>query len=1118
MLNQYKIGDIINIDNDNYEIREIIASGGSGLCYRVLHNNHIYILKDYSNVKDAEGRIKHERDIISLVNDALQSNTNNPYIFWSEVISSDNPQKYFMRIDTEDGQVLSKANGLEEALSLIEKVIVSVYETCHKHGILHLDIKPDNLYSTKGRVRLLDFGCSYGQEELVEMSKESTDFSDFPVCTGTIGFRSPLLNNLYVSFAEGDQEEIEKYLKKLSVKDDIYSIVHTFFFLLTGKTVSRLWDEDDYGNYNKLGLIKKALIDEGIIDPVYQELVLEIFNKVENGKYERLISEDGKSLMDDVDLLYNIVKRKGFHDEIIIKKSIELFNVNYNARYFKIYEGILPLVDFEKKKITVTDLVFKHINSGIKNLKKNIFLSGPIGGMGKTISLWHLWRESLSLKLDEESDKYIVDSDYYQDQYVPIYVPLGLIGEEDNNLVEYIIKNYLERVGEDTEKKDYYGLFEGLLNNTKRKYIFILDGLNEINSKKTKDNLKKNVDGISEKQNCYVVISSRNYEKKYNKFSEYTINTLSEQQILDYCLVENNIEEKYEISNKLKVLSTPMLLTMFVELYSSLSYEDIKKIDFESEGDLLEAYFDSQIIHCEDAEIIIDYVLPLFTVEQLEAGKITTILDFESCSNYLHKTFDYICNNEALLSKIMNADENDTFKEIIKNEDFNRFLDWFVQITINNQHIIINNNGRYTYYHENYRDFFVAKGLAILSWVDEKRFNDNIEVAINGEMKYETGNYPARIKSMGRYRYLFDQKKNLNESSINNSCLILFKNLAYTCEEIQDYLQECFVIIHYVFSLISKLNYIKEFEFYQERIQNNQISETEIEEIADKMDMISGLIYTLQQLPGKKQITEETVNKQGYSNKEEVFSFCFESMTNVIKILELLPSTLKVLKNKAKSYGNLGAYYLAIRGREGVNTKEAIENAITYHQKALDIRLELVKTLENEDRELQEGLAMSYTCFATDYYHMNNVVEEDEWKEWLEESIEFNRKALEIRERIDVNRTGENMLSIAGNTFDLIAKSNGEVDEVYVVFCDCLTLLEKTLANIKENERKREIEKLVNIINERMTTAFDAISLGEQERDELMERCAKLSDEVVDLFKLLKPFSKPPYYARELFR
>ena len=97
--------------------------------------------------------------------------------------------------------------------------VLGVLHAAHKVGVVHRDVKPENIYLTHDRrIRLLDFGVA----RLLEESSASGE-TKFGTVLGTLEFMPP-------EQARGD-------IHQVGVKTDLWAVGATMFTLLTGKFV-----------------------------------------------------------------------------------------------------------------------------------------------------------------------------------------------------------------------------------------------------------------------------------------------------------------------------------------------------------------------------------------------------------------------------------------------------------------------------------------------------------------------------------------------------------------------------------------------------------------------------------------------------------------------------------------------------------------------------------------------------------------------------------------------------------------------------------------------------------------------------------------------------------------
>ncbi len=104
---------------------------------------------------------------------------------------------------------------VHEALSMTGQVL-DVLVAAHKKGVVHRDLKPDNIFLTdEGDVKVLDFGIARLRDRLRPKYETEAGYA-----MGTVGFMAP--------------EQARGLLSEVDAQSDVWSIGATLFTLLTG--------------------------------------------------------------------------------------------------------------------------------------------------------------------------------------------------------------------------------------------------------------------------------------------------------------------------------------------------------------------------------------------------------------------------------------------------------------------------------------------------------------------------------------------------------------------------------------------------------------------------------------------------------------------------------------------------------------------------------------------------------------------------------------------------------------------------------------------------------------------------------------------------------------------
>lgn len=264
--------------NEELIIVSKLSEGGSSYTYRAKKKDSEYvILKEYYPldraiyIRDKDGFLKYkdsldesqraeesrfrdawmsgELEIANIAFREEKSNSDCSFGHHLVKLESEKTDSAFIEIWTVNGEPLDEwckviwaraAGEKEKRKELIEMLqkICSVVESFHKKGIIHCDLKPQNIYITEHKsVFILDFATSIYREK-----------NEIKACGPELGG----ISEGYSSMSIRDLSTSLDNITRINEADDIYSIIQILFYMLFGKTVEQITDDCSDKNFDEL--------------------------------------------------------------------------------------------------------------------------------------------------------------------------------------------------------------------------------------------------------------------------------------------------------------------------------------------------------------------------------------------------------------------------------------------------------------------------------------------------------------------------------------------------------------------------------------------------------------------------------------------------------------------------------------------------------------------------------------------------------------------------------------------------------------------------------------------------------------------------------------------------
>ena len=234
-----------------YEIREILGQGGQGTVYRARQKSlHRVVAIKVLSPKHADSKFLKQR---FLAEARLQSKLHHPNILQGIDVKEHEGLWYFVMefVSGTDAQVLMTQRGAlpEREVLKIAQQVAEALTYAHDHGIVHGDIKPENIViAADGSVKMIDFG-------IARLAREDSQKDKIE---GTREFMAP---------------EVKSGKTKGDIRSDMYSLGVTLYELLTASLPPIAKGTDKAGpdpkeREPKIGLSTAALVKKLLaVDP-----------------------------------------------------------------------------------------------------------------------------------------------------------------------------------------------------------------------------------------------------------------------------------------------------------------------------------------------------------------------------------------------------------------------------------------------------------------------------------------------------------------------------------------------------------------------------------------------------------------------------------------------------------------------------------------------------------------------------------------------------------------------------------------------------------------------------------------------------------------------------------
>ncbi|UCG87982.1 MAG: PD40 domain-containing protein [Gemmatimonadota bacterium] len=246
---------------DRYTIERELGSGGMATVYLaedVKHRRKIAVKVLRPELAAALGADRFHREI------EIAANLHHPHIL-PLYDSGDADGFLYYVMPYEEGQSLRDKLAKEGELPIPEAVrilrdVVDALDHAHKHGVVHRDIKPDNVLLTERHALVTDFGVAKAVSEATGVQKLTTE----GVALGTPAYMSP------------EQAAADKHIDH---RADIYAVGAVAYELLTGRPPFMGTTPQEVLAAHVTKAVEPVTEHRGTVPPALAQLVMKCLEK-----------------------------------------------------------------------------------------------------------------------------------------------------------------------------------------------------------------------------------------------------------------------------------------------------------------------------------------------------------------------------------------------------------------------------------------------------------------------------------------------------------------------------------------------------------------------------------------------------------------------------------------------------------------------------------------------------------------------------------------------------------------------------------------------------------------------------------------------------------------------